>query len=853
VATARKCPQCDAQLHDLAANGACPACLLLLGLNSSEFSLVNGEHVGPFLILRPLGRGGMGEVYEAEEIESGRRIALKILAERANTPAYRERFLREGRLAASIRDDHTVYVFGTHESNGVLAIAMELVDGGTLRDLVIANKPLSLNAAVDAILQVIAGLEAAAAVGILHRDVKPSNCFVDRNGTVKVGDFGLSISAAERDATQTAATVLGTPEFASPEQIRGDAVDVRSDIYSTAGTLYYLLTGRPPFSGKSVVEVISRVLENNVDSLASHRPDVPGPVVRCVMRCLSRDPADRPPTYEQLRRQLIAFSSAALPTVGPVPRLSAAAIDGIVLAAPMEALELWFPHSGWLAHSPSRLGISLVLGVVYFGVVEGIWGASIGKAICGLRIVRMMGHPAGTVRALIRAAVYHAADVPMLGFMVLAPVITSTRTAANIGVLLAAQCLLILVLFSTARRGRFVGLHDLASGTHVVRRRQAFRREPVPVPAPREVTPADRVRVGPYSILATLTNEPTAALLFGHDPILERRVWIRTGTALALAVSAERRDLHRPGRLRWLCGRHVAQESWDAFEAPDGVPFTRLGRDCRPWSSVRFWLVDLAEELHACMSSRSGDLVLDEERIWITKDGRAMMLDFAAPDGRGHGSPARATLVQELTSESAQHFLRRVARSALAGHPPLPLGARSVLTRLGHPSLPDFAEVVAALRAHLHTPARVTARRRMVHLGLSAALPIAAIVAAIGSAIVDRTLTSDRIIAPIGASLFLMAGIGMWSAALFRGGLVLHAMGIAIALPNGEEASRQRAMIRGMLAWAPCILVQVAIGLGSVWIGVATMIVWAAAAVVMAWTVERGVQDWAMGTYLVPK
>ena len=198
---------------------------------------------------RVLGRGGMGVVYEAEEIESGRRVALKVLEQRFGDARERERFDREGRLAASINHPHCVFVFGAAEIDGVPAIAMELMQG-TLADRLTAEGPLPPAAAVDAALQLVAGLQAAAAAGILHRDVKPSNCFVDADGVVKIGDFGISRSLrpAEETALSTRNQLAATPTYASPEQLRGAALDARADIYSLGATLYELLTGRRPFT-----------------------------------------------------------------------------------------------------------------------------------------------------------------------------------------------------------------------------------------------------------------------------------------------------------------------------------------------------------------------------------------------------------------------------------------------------------------------------------------------------------------------------------------------------------------------------------------------------------------------------
>jgi serine/threonine protein kinase len=223
--------------------------------------LVAGQTFGPYRIGRLLGRGGMGEVYEAEHVVNRRRVALKILSQRLRREADRARFRFEGELAASISHPHVVYIFGSEEIDGIPAITMELLPGGTLKDRVKANGPLSPTEAVEAILQVIAGLEAAEAAGILHRDIKPSNCFIAHDGKVKVGDFGLSISLLPRGVTfpDEAGAFQGTPEFASPEQLRGEELNVRADIYAVGATLFYLLTGHPPFDGRDPANVVARI------------------------------------------------------------------------------------------------------------------------------------------------------------------------------------------------------------------------------------------------------------------------------------------------------------------------------------------------------------------------------------------------------------------------------------------------------------------------------------------------------------------------------------------------------------------------------------------------------------------
>src|SRR6185295_12181074 len=195
-----------------AAEGLCAACLIAAnmatvtgsiddastmvsvasGSGSSgpgEPRLTAGQTWGPYRIGRLLGRGGMGEVYEAESLETGRRLALKLLRSRLERADDRARFLREGQLAASISHPHTVYIFGSEEIEGMPVISMELLPGGTLKERVAASGPMAPQDAVAAIMDIIGGLDAAQAAGVLHRDIKPSNCFIDDDGAVKVGDF----------------------------------------------------------------------------------------------------------------------------------------------------------------------------------------------------------------------------------------------------------------------------------------------------------------------------------------------------------------------------------------------------------------------------------------------------------------------------------------------------------------------------------------------------------------------------------------------------------------------------------------------------------------------------------------
>ena len=186
--------------------------------------------------------------------------------------------------------------------------------------------------AIDVILQVISGLEAAHLAGVLHRDIKPSNCFVDVDGTVKVGDFGLSISTLARGVTQLTApgTVHATPQFASPEQLRGQPLDVRADIYAVGATLYYLLTGRPPFDDHNLLALVSRIATDSPPSLHETRPDIPRALAALVLQCLAKDPAHRPASYRVLAGVLEPLSSTVKIPAPLGIRVIAGALDKFI-------------------------------------------------------------------------------------------------------------------------------------------------------------------------------------------------------------------------------------------------------------------------------------------------------------------------------------------------------------------------------------------------------------------------------------------------------------------------------------------------------------------------------------------
>jgi uncharacterized RDD family membrane protein YckC len=753
-----RCPRCGVNLPADTPVGLCPACLVAVaealtvaspGEIATAAPTTTAAHVstrpavghsfGPYHIERLIGRGGMGDVYEAEHLEQGRRVALKVLNQRLSGWDDRARFMREGQLAASINHPHTVYIFGSEEIDGVPTIAMELLRGGTLKDRVKEHGPLPPAMAVDAILQVIAGLDAMHAVGVLHRDVKPANCFVDSDGTVKVGDFGLSISTTVRDVSQLTMTgaFLGTPQFAALEQLKGDPLDVRADIYSVGATLYYLLTGQPPFVDTNVVRLIERALHERPTAVRAARRDVPHRLDSIVQQCLAKDPSERPPSYGHLTKLLLPYGSAAPAPAPPGLRMLAIIIDTMIMrfvgaALPFLILMQWRQQMftsarEWLAFT----GAHLLLVVTYFGVSEGVWSASPGKMVVGLRVVRTGGQPPGMGRSLARAFILCLAMAPS-GFLwsalwpsELGIAAWTTGGLVFLAVAGAGACG-IGILFSTARRQNgFAGLHELATQTRVVSKltveptARTFV-ESVPVLRP------TAARVGPYAVF---DESAIPGVIVGLDQQLNRRVWIRRAPTGARPMSLARRNVSRPTRLRWLTGSRATDGGWDAYEAVTGERIRRSEQP-RSWGTVRGWLQDLAQEIIAARKDGTS-LPLDIERVWVT-NGRAILLDWVPESVEGASQVPEFDVSPD--ERQSRRFLYNVAMLALRIQEPglprasnivtLPLHAQELLDDMASDRFDTATAIVERLRSCARKPVTLTRARRCAHLAICAAAPV---------------------------------------------------------------------------------------------------------------------------------
>ena len=236
--------------------------------------------------------GGMAEVWCAEDEVLGRNVALKLLGSRyAEDPEFRERFRREARAAAGLTHPNIVGIFDRAEWDGTPYIAMELVDGRTLKELVIERGPMPVDVATDLTEQLLNALGYAHKRGIVHRDVKPQNVIIDGEGQAKVADFGIA-RAVNSDMTETG-TIVGTVQYLSPEQAHGQPVDQRSDLYSAGIVLYELLTGRVPFDGEAPVSIALKHVSERPAPPSQLRPGIPPALESVVLRALEKDPAFR--------------------------------------------------------------------------------------------------------------------------------------------------------------------------------------------------------------------------------------------------------------------------------------------------------------------------------------------------------------------------------------------------------------------------------------------------------------------------------------------------------------------------------------------------------------------------------
>jgi predicted ATPase/serine/threonine protein kinase len=273
-----------------------------------QFEFVTGTMVGNYRIVRPLGRGGMGEVYEAEDLTLGRHVAIKLLKVVSDSTAARARLLSEARTASSLNHPHIVTVHSIErDRDGRDFLVMEFVEGSTMRER-LTSGGLEIDELLSIAAQVADALAAAHARGIVHRDLKPENVMFTATGSVKLLDFGIAAHARSEEDLEThtgaPAAIVGTVSYMSPEQAGGGQIDFRSDQFSLGSILYETATGERLFRGASAAQTLAAVRRAAVPSLTERCPLMPDPLRWIIERCLCREPGDRYASTNDLHREL---------------------------------------------------------------------------------------------------------------------------------------------------------------------------------------------------------------------------------------------------------------------------------------------------------------------------------------------------------------------------------------------------------------------------------------------------------------------------------------------------------------------------------------------------------------------
>jgi hypothetical protein len=506
----------------------------------------------------------------------------------------------------------------------------------------------------------------------------------------------------------------------------GDPVDVRSDIFAVGATLHFLLTGKPRYAVDSAARLIAMLMRGAAEDLEPLPPATPAGLQAVLHRCLARDPDARFQDYEGLREALREFQPVPHAHAPLARRMVAGAFDFVVLMLldiPVAMLaNLVLGHAaGASSQAPLDLAVSMAasvaLAVAYFAVPEARFGSSAGKWLLRLRVEgARAGQPPTPVASGLRALWF------MLPFPILHGIGLALGGAPESGrmlfVPLAAQ--LAALFLPRGRRGNgWLAEHERLTGTRVVRVMGRARREALPAAESAVVTARwdGAPRIGPFDVRGTI--DAAARVVLGHDPALDRPVWIVLQPTGAAPVPASDRQAMRPGHLRWIAGQRTDTGGWDAYAALRGSPLTSRLHQHVTWSTLRGWLADLAEELVAREGAATAHTpgvtqleAITPARVWIADDGRAVLLPFALPAEpevlAATGGALQAVVDATLAAEADRGGHLRWPARALRTLEQL----RSVTPRAALP----------LLEADAGEPAVLTTQRRLVAWGIPVAL-----------------------------------------------------------------------------------------------------------------------------------
>src|ERR687893_1359397 len=299
-------------------------------------TLINTLFDGRYRILRRLGAGGMANVSLAEDEELGRRVAVKILNERyANDDLFVERFRREAKSAASLSHPNIVSIYDRGEAEGTYYIAMEVIEGRSLKELILTRGPLPVSVAIDYTKQILSALRFAHRNGIIHRDIKPHNVLLGAEDRLKVTDFGIARAGASQ--MTEAGSIMGTAQYLSPEQARGAPVTAASDLYSVGVVLFEMLTGQTPFNGDSPIQLAMKHLNETPKPPSQIRRGLPPELDHVVLRALAKEPEDRYQSSDELAADLDRVD-AGLPVADETATAATAVLSGAAAAAATQVL-----------------------------------------------------------------------------------------------------------------------------------------------------------------------------------------------------------------------------------------------------------------------------------------------------------------------------------------------------------------------------------------------------------------------------------------------------------------------------------------------------------------------------------